>query len=229
MRARSGLVLSVVAVVAYWIVFATSRLLRDPATALPTSILALFLRKLVEAGTLAVVVGVLLARSRETWDDLGVSGRHLARSVLEGLAWGAVLFVVVNVGVNSLVSSLLGGAADSATRALFRDPAQAPWWVLTAIVGGGFAEELTRAFALTRFDRLFGRVGLVVALVLDSIVFGIGHLYQGRAGAVSAGITGFLFALIFLRRRRATDAMAAHAAFDLYGIAAAYALYGGRA
>ena len=109
---------------------------------------------------------------------------------------------------------------------MFQDYGEAPWWILTAIVGGGFAEGLLRAFVLTRFDRLLGRAGLVAAVVVDSAVFGLGHLYQGPGGAVSAGITGLLFALIFLRRRRATDSMAAHALFDLLGIAVAYALYG---
>ncbi len=33
-------------------------------------------------------------------------------------------------------------------------------------------------------------------------------------------------AFIYLRRRRVMDAMLVHAAFDLLGIAAAYALYG---
>lgn len=66
----------------------------------------------------------------------------------------------------------------------------------------------------------------MVALVIDSVVFGLRHSYQGVNGATQAGLTGLAFALIFLRRRRVVDAMVAHASFDLMGIAAAYALYG---
>ncbi len=92
-------------------------------------------------------------------------------------------------------------------------------------MGGGFTEELIRAFVLTRFDKAFGTPGLVFAVVADSIVFGIGHSYQGSNGMVRSGIAGLLFALIFLQRRRVSDAMVAHAGFDLLGIATAYALY----
>src|SRR5262245_30945403 len=66
------------------------------------------------------------------------------------------------------------------------------------VVGGGFNEELVRAFILTRFEQAFGQWGLALAIVVDSIEFGIGHLYQGIAGAAVTGLTGLLYALIFL-------------------------------
>ena len=46
------------------------------------------------------------------------------------------------------------------------------------------------------------------------------------AEAIVAGVV--VYAFVWLRRGRATDAMATHAAFDLYGVAAAYALYRNR-
>jgi membrane protease YdiL (CAAX protease family) len=225
---RTALVLSCALIVVFWIAFAAWKLTRGGDHPVPVDIFALFVRKAAEAAVLALVVGLLLRASRESFADLGVSLRHLGRSLLEGLGWAALLFVLINIVLNPFVGSLVGGAVDARTRLMFQDPGQAPWWVLTAIVGGGFAEELMRAFVLTRFDRLFGRAGLVAAVGIDSAVFGLGHLYQGPSGAISAGLTGVLFALIFLRRRRATDSMAAHALFDLMGIAVAYALYGPR-
>lgn len=225
---RTALVLSCVFIVAFWIAFAAWKLSRVGDHPVPVDIFALFVRKAAEASVLALVVGLLLRASRESFADLGVSARHLGRSLLEGLAWAALLFVLINIVLNPLVGNLVGGAVDARTRLMFQDYGELPWWVLTAIIGGGFAEELLRVFVLTRFDRLLGRAGLVAAVVLDSAVFGLGHLYQGPSGAVSAGITGVLFALIYLRRRRATDAMAAHALFDLMGVAVAYALYGPR-
>ena len=43
---------------------------------------------------------------------------------------------------------------------------------------------------------------------------------------VGTAVTGLLFALIYLRRRCALDAMFAHAIFDLIGLAIGYAIYG---
>ena len=101
-------------------------------------------------------------------------------------------------------------------------------WIFLAVVGGGFTEELIRAFILTRFERALGLIGLAVAVAVDSIVFGVGHLYQGVTGAGSIGVTGVLFALIFLKRRRVADSMVVHAVFDLFGILLAYLLYAAR-
>ena len=225
--ARTGLLLSCGLVVLWWIGFAAWKLTRAEHP-LPSSIEALFLRKVLEAAGIALATWLLLRWSGETFRDLGISGKGLGRSILVGLGSALALFVVVNVGVNTLVRNVLGGSVDATVRTLFQDRSDAPWWIGTAIIGGGFAEELVRAFVLTRFERLLGRTGLVLALVVDSAVFGLGHLYQGTSGAVSSAVTGLLFAFVFLRRRRATDSMAAHAWFDLFGIAAAYALYGPR-
>jgi membrane protease YdiL (CAAX protease family) len=225
---RTALVLSCLLVAAWWIGIAAWKLTRGGDHPVPDDIFLLFVRKAVEAAVLAVVTGLLLRAAGERFADLGLGARHLGRSVLEGLGWAALLFVAINVLLNPLVGGLLGRAVDARTRLMFQDYGEAPWWALTAVVGGGFAEELLRAFVLTRFARLLGRPGLVAAVVVDSAVFGLGHLYQGTSGAVSAAISGVIFALIFLRRRRATDSMAAHALFDLLGIAAAYALYGPR-
>jgi membrane protease YdiL (CAAX protease family) len=172
----------------------------------------------------------LLRANGERLADLGFSRHAFRLAWLPGLLFAIGLFVVVHGLVGSVLAAALGGTGTSpAVIALFRDPRDAPLWVFCAIIGGGFNEELVRAFILTRFERAWGPIGLILAVVVDSIEFGMGHLYQGIASAVGSGVTGLLFALIFLRRRRVADAMVAHAGFDLLGVAAAYALYGRRA
>lgn len=180
-----ALLASCAILVAYWVGFAAVRLSASGPPILPDHIVDLFVRKLVEAIVLAVVTVLLLRTTRERPADLGLAARDLPRSILLGLGWAAARFVVINVGLNSVLASLLGGSVDSVTRTHFRDRSEAPWWIGTALVGGGFAEEWFRVFALTRFEKLLGRGGLVAALVVDSLVFGIGHLYQGRPGATS--------------------------------------------
>jgi membrane protease YdiL (CAAX protease family) len=180
----------------------------------------------IKAVAFALVVTVLLRAAGERPGDLGFRLPSAREAIVIGVPLTLALFVVVNVVLNTALAAVMGGGSSRSIAHLFRDPSQAPLWILTAIIGGGFAEELERAFILTRFERLFGRPGLVTALVLSTIVFGIGHLYQGPSGAISAACTGLAFAFVFLRRRRVIDAMLVHAAFDLLGIAAAYALYG---
>ena len=223
MNSKKALYLSAGVIVSYWAIFAASHLLR-PHDA-PSSVAAIAQNVCVRSAIVGGLVWILLRANGERLRDLGFArdgmGRFLIRSGL--LALG--VFAVTNVVLNNIFGALLGHGQTPPIAELFRDPHDAPYWIFSAILGGGIAEELERAFVLTRFEKLFGRSGLVLAVILDSIVFGLGHLYQGNASAVSSGFTGLMFALIFLHRRRVIDAMVVHALFDLMGIAAAYALY----
>lgn len=175
-----------------------------------------------------VVVGLvwlLLRSSGESFRDLGFATGPIGRFVLRSSLLALGLFVVTNFVLNTVFAALVGRGESPPIAELFRDPHDAPLWIYCAVVGGGFAEELTRAFVVTRFEKVLGRPGLIFAVVVHSIVFGLGHLYQGNASAMSSAFTGLFLALIFLHRRRVIDAMAVHALFDLMGIAAGYALY----
>ena len=86
-------------------------------------------------------------------------------------------------------------------------------------------EEGMRVFGLTRFEKVFGRPGLATAAVVGSIVFGINHLYQGVDSAIGTGVQALLFILIYPRRRRTLEAVAAHAVYDIIGITIAYVIY----
>jgi len=108
---------------------------------------------------------------------------------------------------------------------LFHNVAQYPIWIFLAVFKGGVVEEGMRVFGLTRFEKVFGRPGLLTAAVVGSIVFGINHLYQGVDSAIGTGVQALLFILIYLRRRRTLEAVAAHAVYDIIGITIAYMIY----
>ena len=69
-------------------------------------------------------------------------------------------------------------------------------WTLGAVV-----EELAfRGFLLTRFRELLGsgRVGLVSAIVVSSLLFGALHSEQGIVGVVAVALDGVAFCLLRL-------------------------------
>lgn len=94
-------------------------------------------------------------------------------------------------------------------------------WVPLVILAS-FVEELERVFIITRLNNWFGKAGLYSGLLLSSVIFGIGHIYQGYATAIGTGVGGFLFALVYLRKQSATEAFLAHAFFDLISIIVGY-------
>jgi membrane protease YdiL (CAAX protease family) len=228
---RIASLLSIAVILIYWLYSAGAVFLRAGEAGQPNSVSQLALFVCIKTVIVVGVIWPLLRVSGERFADLGFGLRLVGRSLLRGTLLAVVLFVLVNLVVGALLSAVgLGGGGTSPTvTALFRDPREAPLWVFCAVVGGGFNEELVRAFILTRFEHVFGRRGLIFAIVVDSITFGLGHLYQGVSGAVLTGFSGVLYALILLQRRRVADAMVAHAGFDLLGVAGAYTLYGQRA
>ena len=82
-------------------------------------------------------------------------------------------------------------------------------------VTAGVWEELIYRGFLIWF--LLPYAGLIGAVALSSIVFGLGHLYQGWRGVLSTATLGLVFALGFVFSQSLWWVMAAHALVDLYG------------
>jgi membrane protease YdiL (CAAX protease family) len=173
-----------------------------------------------------MIIVFLVVLEGETLKNLGFHRIKIVQQLLVGLGFGLVLFLLINVGLNTVLNSLWPKAPGTGISLLsyFTDTRNLFVWLLIGIFGGGFVEELVRIFTLTRFEKAFGTAGLYVALLLSSIVFGFGHIYQGTASAVSTGLSGFILGLMFIRRRSAVEVITVHAFSDVLAILAAYAL-----
>ena len=68
------------------------------------------------------------------------------------------------------------------------------WIVLVAWLAAGFGEELLwRGFLLDRLMRLPGISGRIwLAIVIQAVLFGLPHLYQGWGGVIVTGSIGLL-------------------------------------
>jgi membrane protease YdiL (CAAX protease family) len=111
---------------------------------------------------------------------------------------------------------------------LFLNLYNLPILILLTSFKGGFSEELWRIFVLTRFEKLLGRTGLIFALIAGSIIFGVGHLYQGVNSVITVGIVGFLYSLVYLRKRLALEAIIAHATYDIIAVLLGFIIYYGK-
>jgi membrane protease YdiL (CAAX protease family) len=78
--------------------------------------------------------------------------------------------------------------------------------IITAFITAGFFEEfLWRGYLINRLVDLQGKktlLTLIVAIVISSIIFGIGHFNQGLMGMVKVGLIGALLGTAFLVIRR---------------------------
>ena len=220
--------LSVVVVVLIWghgtyVSLADQTLVQDIARSLPRLALFTSVRGLV----VALIILGLLRLTRETLADIGFTSSQLARQVGIGTLFGFGLFIVHQALISPVIDAFLPTTASPGVdlTPLFSNVYQYPLWLFLAVFVGGLVEEGTRVFGLTRFENVFGRPGLVVAALAGSIVFGIGHLYQGVDSAIGTGIQAVLFILIYLRRRRILEVVVAHAVYDIIGITIAYLIF----
>ncbi len=193
------------------------------------SIKSILLDSLILGLFIVVVVTLLLRLSGERYRDLGFRRERLGRQIGFGVLFGVLIFAFDTFLSTPVIEGLLPGTAAQGVdmSKLFSNTGLLPLWILVALFKGAFSEELWRIFALTRFERWLGKPGLVLALILGSIVFGFGHIYQGLSGLVTIAIIGCLYGLVYLRRRRALEAVFAHATFNLISITLGYLFYSG--
>ena len=178
-------------------------------------------------GVFTVISTTLLLRlGKEKYRDIGFDKQNILKQLGIGLLFGLLIFLLHNLVVSTIVDALLPKTAEGIDLStLFNNVYFLPVWIFLALFKSVFSEELWRIFTLTRFEKCFGKAGLFTALIVGSAVFGFGHLYQGVGGMVPAMVRGLLYALVYLRKRRAFEAVFAHATFDLINITLGYILY----
>jgi uncharacterized protein len=142
----------------------------------------------------------LLWRNREPFDRIGWTRRRLLREAALG-----VLLYVFFLGGSLLMSFGLGRVAPG-------PPAAAIPWFLTArawaemplalallLVVAWSEETIYRGYLLYRFTGLTSRPA--TAVLLSSVLFGLGHGYQGLTGTGILCLMGIVLAIVYLWRR----------------------------
>lgn len=89
------------------------------------------------------------------------------------------------------------------------------WWVLVCITAGFCEETLFRGFMLHYLHASPWTLNLTGALVISSLIFGLGHLYGGVGGVVGSAVAGFLFGLLFMISGNLLLPIILHALIDL--------------
>jgi len=199
------------------------QLIDFPATpVIPASFAELARQIIINKVVLFAILVLLLQLEEHGWQGVGVTRRDWGRHMAIGIGLGLAMFFVLNVALTAVLEAFFPRPAQHGPTILsfFAQWSNLLIWLPIGIFGGGVVEELERIFVLTRFERWLGRPGLILAVVLTSVMFGLGHLYQGVAVALSTAVSGLVFSLVFLRRRSALEVMAAHAFSDVVAMIA---------
>ena len=109
-------------------------------------------------------------------------------------------------------------AAQAARKLSFLLPstgAERSWWWPLCITAGICEELVYRGFLLRYLHIAPFHLSLIGALAVASIIFGIGHLYQGVKPALGTVVLGFAMGAVFIATGSLLIPIIAHAALDL--------------
>jgi uncharacterized protein len=174
----------------------------------------------VQGLLLIAIVGALLARRRQSWRDIGLvppTVRDGPRMLLAyaGCLGANMLFIYTLYGVSPEIIE-----AHTERLALIAQQLAAglPLPVLVAVLlfVGVYEEIFARGLLLARCRALMG--GTWAPVLVSSLLFGLGHLYQGWIGVGQTTIIGIVLALVVIRWGSLWPAILAHALLDISSI-----------
>jgi membrane protease YdiL (CAAX protease family) len=184
------------------------------------------------AGTWAVAAGIgtgawRLRRAGLGFADVGLQlpAGQAGRTVTT--AFGLVAIVMLAVGLLVLpLGHALGWPAQDLSRfaGMPGDRLAFAGYLLLAWVGAAFGEELLfRGLLLHRLVAAFGAAWGPLAVVLQAVLFGVGHAYLGARGVATAVVVGLVLGTAWLRNGgRLAPLVLAHGVIDSISLAAIY-------
>jgi uncharacterized protein len=210
------------------------RLVAAPEADVPPARIALYRNMLVLQWALAAALAALWLASRRPWTDL-----HLVLRITGGLG-GVMLGVAVVVAVLARLNRAVPGEATALpklerpagrlARMLPTTGREFGWFAGLSASAGVCEEALYRGFILWYAGAWAALIVpapyvFAVAAAASSIVFGLGHAYQGpRDALVTALVGGFLAAVVWITGSLYA-AMLIHALMDLEAGRASYAAH----
>jgi hypothetical protein len=153
--------------------------------------------------------------------DYGVTLRELtggrwssAKDVLIDFGLGAI-FWLGWIGIQVSIVRLWGSNEAKSVAALFpQSPIEIALWMVASI-SAGFAEEIAfRGYFQKQFAAITGSVW--AGVLLQGLLFGVGHGYQGLRNVVMITIFGWLYGAVAQWRGSLRPGIITHAWSDIY-------------
>lgn len=138
--------------------------------------------------------------------------------VLEGLIAGLLIVIILPAVLALRSEKIRAKAGKAAKRLAFILPStgeERGWWWLVCITAGICEEVMYRGFLLHYLHLAPFHLSMTWALAVASMIFGIGHLYQGITGALQAFVMGLVMGAMFLLTGNLLLPIVAHAVVDL--------------
>ena len=170
----------------------------------------------------ALLIALLLLLVRADGQPLAALGivrqgalRELAASSWMTLgAFAVQIAVAIPVGIIGVLTGVMDREASQRSEALGAIAGQGSVaeFVVGIAIAAAFEEVAFRGFLTPRMRTLTGSWPVSIAIV--SVVFGLGHTYEGLLAVVQTAFLGAYFSAVLLARRRLLGPTVAHAGFN---------------
>ncbi|MCL2198538.1 MAG: CPBP family intramembrane metalloprotease [Defluviitaleaceae bacterium] len=91
-------------------------------------------------------------------------------------------------------------------------------WLAVSLTAGICEEIIYRGFVVFLLQAIFPDIPIFLIILIPSVMFGIGHLYQGLSGVISTGIAGAVFMCLFLVTDSLIPVMILHFLIDFSSV-----------
>lgn len=197
---------------------------------LPSIVLTPFALRQVEIGFVLVAISAILRdlalvsliifflwRNREPVNQIGLT----SRAVWQNIVLGIVLYIpiLITAGIITAILQEIGLSAPPPDSTSFLVPRGTGELVLAfvLVIVVAFSEEIIfRGYLIRRFTNATRSVP--AAVLLSTLIFSVGHGYQGTAGIVTVGLLGLAFALIYIWRKSLVAPITLHFIQDFIGL-----------
>ncbi len=142
-----------------------------------------------------------------SWRDVGLRrSKAWWKVALMAVLAALLIAIVVNLVTAPFVQRFVSGSANNSRFANIRGNFVALLgWLAVAWTLAAFGEEMIfRGYLMNRLADLVGRTrtGWVISLFGSSLIFGLGHGYQGAAGIINTATIGLLLGTLYLVTKR---------------------------
>jgi membrane protease YdiL (CAAX protease family) len=172
------------------------------------AVVAVFTTGVAAVSTVQAVPGEI------SWLEAGSRGG----AIMKGITAGMLIAIMLPALLALRSEKIRAKAGKAAKRLAFLLPStrdERAWWWAVCMTAGICEEIVYRGFLLHYFHTLPFHLSLTWALVVSSLIFGIGHLYQGVGGGVQTAVIGFVFGTMFVMTGSLVLPIVLHAVMDL--------------
>jgi len=157
------------------------------------------------------------------WAGIRIRGVHLrdliggrwksAKDVLIDLALAIVVWILW-IGIQAAVSRMVPTHAKSVSVLFPRSVLEVSLWIATSLTAGFCEEVAFRGYFQKQFEAMTR--SSATGVILQAILFGISHGYQGFRAIIMIILFGLLYGILAFWRKSLRPGMILHAWSDIY-------------